>query len=223
MRLMIGVLAVAVMVFLFAARDAMACKGSEVIFEDGFTTMDPAWGEPSNRQSVRDGKFVIEPEAEKLWSAINQANVFGDMDACVKVTIAKSDDVSWGGGLIFWAKGYDDYYYLLINGDGWFAVRRWTNGRALDPVPWRQNAALKKGVGQTNQLRVVTKGNEATVYINDTQVVSFKGQPPQGGGFIGVIGNAPSVWEFSELKVTKPDAAATGSSASPGSGCYPGQ
>jgi hypothetical protein len=83
------------------------------------------------------------------------------------------------------------------------------NQRSLSPVPWRESASIKKGLGQTNELRVVTKGAQATVFINDTQVVSFNGQPPQGGGFIGMIAFSPekatnkNVWEFSDLKVTK--------------------
>ncbi len=177
---------------------------NQILFQDNFSFLDPAWGVESSKLTVKDGKLIIQPEADKLWSAINQANLFEDMDARIKVRIANSNDLNWGGGLIFWAKGYNDYYYLLINGDGWFAVRRWVGGRSLDPVQWRASPSLKKGVGETNQLRLVTKGAEATVYINDTQVVTFKGTPPQGGGFIGVIGNAPSTWEFSDLTVMKP-------------------
>jgi len=86
--------------------------------------------------------------------------------------------------------------------------QRWTNVRTLQPVPWCENTVIKKSVGQTSQLRVMTKGNQATVYINDTEVVTFKGQPPQGGSLIGVKGDSPeksqAVWEFSDLKVTKP-------------------
>ncbi len=93
------------------------------------------------------------------------------MDVRVNVSIAKSDNTSYSGGLVFWAIDYEDYYYLLVSGDGWFAVKHWTNSRVLDPVPWRQSAALKKGVGVSNQLRLVTKGNQATVYINDAEAV----------------------------------------------------
>ncbi|MGH7889507.1 MAG: hypothetical protein ACRENF_03045, partial [Thermodesulfobacteriota bacterium] len=177
---------------------------NQILFQDNFSFLDPAWGVESSKLTVKDGKLIIQPEADKLWSAINQANLFEDIDARIKVRIAKSDDLNWGGGLIFWAKGYDDYYYLLVNGDGWFAVRKWVGGRSLDPVQWRASSSLKKGVGETNQLRLMTKGVEVTVYINNTQVVTFKGNPPQGGGFIGVIGNAPSTWEFSDLIVMKP-------------------
>ncbi len=82
------------------------------------------------------------------------------------------------------------------------------DNRESAAVAWRQNAAVKQGIGQINRLRMVTKGNEATAYINGTEVVTFSGQPPDSGSFIGVFGDSPTnsqnVWEFSDLKVIKP-------------------
>lgn len=196
---------------LSVARSALACKGSQILFQDNFATLDPAWGAPNDKQSIKDGKLIIRPEVNQGWALINQGNIFGDMDACINVTMAKSDDASWGGGLVFWAKDYNNYYVLLATGDGQFSVRRYVNGTSSAAVDWRENSALKKGVGQANQLRVVTKGNQATAYINDTEVVTFNGEPPQGGGFIGVKGNSTGksqiVWEFSNLKITNVSAA----------------
>jgi hypothetical protein len=208
MKKTIVFLAIISIIILVETKSALACKGTQVLYEDNFATLDPAWGTTSEKQSVKDGKLVVQPEVNSSWTVINQGNIFEDMDACVKVTMAKSDDPAWGGGLVFWSKDYNDYYYLLITGDGQFSIKRWVNGRTLTPVDWRENAAIKKGIGEWNQLRVVTKGNQATAYINDTEVITFKGQPPQGGGFVGVRGSstdkAPIVWEFSDLKVTKP-------------------
>ncbi|HXG30832.1 MAG TPA: hypothetical protein VNK81_04235 [Thermodesulfobacteriota bacterium] len=198
----------AIMVFSLA-KNVLACKGTQVLLEDNFATLDPAWGEANANMNVGNGKLVIQPGINSSYVLINQANLFEDMDACVKVTQVKSDDPTYSAGLIFWAKDSGDYYYLLVTGDGWFSVKRWVNQRSLSPVPWRESASIKKGLGQTNELRVVTKGAQATVFINDTQVVSFNGQPPQGGGFIGMIAFSPekatnkNVWEFSDLKVTK--------------------
>jgi hypothetical protein len=97
---------------------------------------------------------------------------------------------------------------LFVTGDGKFYIGRWVNGRYLYPVSSQQNDAIKKGIGQVNQLRVVTKGSQATAYIKDVQVVTFNGQPPQGGGLIGMRGDSPeksqNIWEFSNLKITKP-------------------
>jgi hypothetical protein len=131
------------------------------------------------------------------------------MDLCVNLSLAKSDDPTYSAGPIFWGKDSGDYFYFLVTGDGWFSIKHWVNSRALEPVTWRQSDAIKKGVGQINQLHVMIRGDQAKAYINDTEVVTFKGQPPQGGGFIGLIGFSPSkatnknVWEFSDLKVTK--------------------
>lgn len=211
MRWKIGFAAVVfVMTFMYAEKTALACKGSEVIYEDSFGSLDPAWGEPNVNLSVENGKLVLQPEINKSWTVINQANIFEDMDACVKVSLAKSDNTNYGGGLVFWSKDYSDYYYLMITGDGWFTVKRWVNSRVLEPVPWREHASLKKGLGEVNQIRLVTKGTQATVYLNDTEIVSFKGQPPQGGSFVGFTANSPTdaqnknVWEFTDLKITKP-------------------
>lgn len=180
-------------------------ESSQILFQDNFSTLDPAWG---SNLSVNNGKAVIRPEITMRYLSLNQANIFEDIDASIKVSTAKSDDPSWGGGIAFWATDYNNYYWLAINGNGLFTVQRRVKGRDLQPVPWRENGAVKKGLGEWNHLRVVTKGNQTTIYINKTEVVTFKGQPPQGGGFIGVFGDSPknsqNVWEFSELKVMKP-------------------
>ncbi len=210
MKKRIVFLAYVIIFFLVISKDVFACKGTQVLYEDNFATLDPAWGTLSPNLSINNGKMIVQPDVNKSFTVINQGNILEDIDVCVNVILAKSDDPAWGAsaGLIFWAKDYSDYYYLLVSGNGWFSVNRWVNQRSLRPVPWRENAVIKKGVGQTNQLRVVTKGNQATVYINDTEVISFTGQPAQGGSFIGLTANSPEksqdVWEFSDLKVTKP-------------------
>lgn len=212
MRLKIAVnFIVAVLFLLLANSNVLACKGSQVLFEDNFSTLDPAWGEQNANLSVSNGKLMVKPEVNSSYVLLNQGNIFEDVDTCVKLTQVSSDDPTYSAGLIFWAKDSSDYYYFLATSDGWYTIKRWVNQRSLAPVDWRQTNATKKGLGQTNQLRVVSKGNQATVYLNDAELITFSGQPPQGGGFIGMIAFSPekatnkNVWEFSELKVTKPE------------------
>jgi hypothetical protein len=67
--------------------------------------------------------------------------------------------------------------------------------------------SVKKGLGQPNEMRIVTKGRLATVYVNDTQVASFKGFPPDGGSMVGLFaesGDKPYTWKFSDFSVRKP-------------------
>jgi glucose/mannose transport system substrate-binding protein len=181
-----------------------AVVAGEILFEDNFTNLDPSWGIPGERLSVEDGKLTLKPAPDTTQSILNQANVFDDADIRVEV-ILPAGDASVPGGLIFWAKDHSNFYCLCIDAAGYFKISRYVTDRWLQPVGWSENEAINKGIGQVNKLRVVTKGRQATAYINDKRVATFNGQPPQGGGCVGVSGgspgNAQNTWQFRNLQV----------------------
>ena len=183
MKRKVAILAMAMSVVLVAVT---ACLAANVLFEDKFTSLDPSWGAPGPTMDVKDGKLIITPEKNNILTILNQANVYpNDMEASFAMTFVKVQTPTWGSGLVFWAKDYNEYYALMINTEGFFAVQRGVAGRSLLPVAWRQFDTLKKGEGAENQFKVVTKGNKATISINGKEAVSFSGQPPQGGTLIG--------------------------------------
>lgn len=170
--------------------------------------LDPAWGEPSQIINVKDNKMVMQPPLGMSQNAINQGLIFEDIDLGAKIRIAKGTDPAVEYvGLIFWAEDYDNYYTASLAPDGRFGIVRRVKGRWLYPVSYRKHTAIKSGVGEWNDLHIQTKGNTATLFINGEQVITFKGQPPRGGGMIGMHGESSgasqAVCEFSDLKVTK--------------------
>jgi glucose/mannose transport system substrate-binding protein len=179
-------------------------EAGEILYEDKFANLDPSWGTPGERLGVEDGKLTLKPSSDTTQSILNQANVFTDADISVDI-ILPTGDVSVPGGLIFWAKDLRNFYCLCIDAAGYFKISRYVTDRWLQPVDWIESEAIKKGIGQVNKLRVVTKGHQATAYINDQRVATFNGQPPQGGGCIGVSGgspeNAQNTWQFTNLQV----------------------
>jgi hypothetical protein len=185
------------------------CWAAKVVFEDKFTTLDPAWGSPSAIVNVKDGKLVITPEKNTTQTILNQANVIpNDMEASYSLSFIKATAPTWGSGLVFWAKDYDEYYAVLINAQGWFGVQRHVANRYLLPVAWRESDAIKKGEGVENQVKVVTKGKQATVFINGKEVITLNGQPPEGGSLIGFkAASGPegaNTVAFSSLIVSQP-------------------
>lgn len=201
--------AVLVMVVALALVAAQVCLAAKVLFEDKFATLDPSWGAPSAIMNVKDGKLVITPEKNTTQTILNQANVIpNDMEASYSMTFVKAPAPTWGSGLVFWAKDYDEYYAVLLNAQGWFAVQRHVSNRYLLPVAWRESDAIKKGEGAENQVKVVTKGNQATITINGKEVITLNGQPPQGGGLIGFkAASGPegaNTVAFANLQVTQP-------------------
>jgi hypothetical protein len=200
---------VLVLAVIMAIVAATVCLAANVIFEDKFTSMDPAWGSPSSVISVKDGKFVISPEKNTTQTILNQANVLpNDMDASFSMTFIKASAPTWGSGLVFWAKDYDEYYAVLLNAEGWFGVQRHVANRYLLPVAWRESDVIKKGEGAENQVKVVTKGKNAKIFINGKEVITLNGQPPQGGSLIGFkAASGPegvNTVAFANLQVTQP-------------------
>jgi hypothetical protein len=183
MKSKVAALIMAMAVVLLAVTASLAGK---VLFEDKFTSLDPAWGAPGPIMDAKDGKLVITPQQNTSQTILNQANVFpNDAEASFTMTFIKAPAPTWGSGLVFWAKDYNEYYAVLVNAEGWFAVQRYVAGRYLLPVAWRESDAIKKGEGAANQVKVATKGNKAAISINGKEVISLSGQPPEGGSLIG--------------------------------------
>jgi hypothetical protein len=214
----LGIAAVLSLVFAGALYGADE-QAPKVLFEDNFDTMDPVWGEANDVISVKDHKFIMKPAANTAYTVMNQGQLFDDFDASVNLRQAEGKDPTYGAGLVFWGDGLSNYYYIYASPDGQYVVSRYVNNRRLSPVPWRATDAVKKG-HEVNQLRVVTRGDKATLYINGKELATIKGQPPQGGSFIGMRADSPpqsqDVWEFSDLKVTAPPTTAV--AAQPGVG-----
>jgi glucose/mannose transport system substrate-binding protein len=189
--------------------------GGDILYEDDFTNLDPSWGTPGDILSVKDGKLILKPALNTTQSVLNQSNVFDDADIEVEVTLAAGDPIV-AGGLIFWAKDYTNFYCLCVDANGSFKISHFVTDRWLTPVGWTESGAVNKGVGQVNKLRVVTKGRQATAFINDQQVIAINGQPPQGGGCVGISGGSAqdlqNTWQFASLRVIATAAAAASSS-----------
>jgi hypothetical protein len=72
-----------------------------------------------------------------------------------------------------------------------------------------ETLALKKGVGETNQIELQLKPRDATIIINGTQVQRFKGIQPKDGGVVGVSAtspqDAPATFKFDNFMVSLPE------------------
>ena len=180
-----------------------------VLFEDQFATFDPSWGVSSERIHVDNGKLIINGEPKIAFNYLNQTGVLpNDMEASFTMSFVKAEEPTYGSGLLFWARDYGAWYCLLINPNGWFAVQRFDGGHFILPVPWHESDVIAKGEGRVNQVKVATKGDEATVFINGEKVISFTGFPPQDGSLIGFrVTSGPygsNSVAFSDLKVVQP-------------------
>lgn len=196
------------------AETALACQGSEVLFEDSFETLEPTWGSADDAFFLEDGQLTIMPGYDEYYSALNTMGAYEDIDLCFNLTAIKADpEGNSFAGLIFWAIDYDNYYYVVVTAEQSIGVFRRQRGRVLPQLRWATFDALKPGNGAVNELRVVTLGNTATIYVNGIEYRTIKGQPPSDGQQIGVRATSPrndrAVWGFDDFRITVPVVSST--------------
>ena len=167
---------------------------------------NPGWGKLDANWTPADGKLRVTPLLNSSAVLINHEQGFGDAEISADVLMSKGDNLDQLGGIIFWAKDYNDCYALVISADGKFAVGRKLIGRWINPIAKTGNGVIKTGLGETNKLRVNTEGNHLTAFINGIQVATLAGEPPHGVSFIGLYGESAertrNIWEFTNVTVT---------------------
>lgn len=179
--------------FLASGGAAMAaCKATpESLFEDQFDKLDDAWGNFEN-YDVEDGKLVIHPPAGYNTSTINNSSLYDEVDTCVEMSAETPVQEGSCGSIIFWAVDYDNYYSFQVSTEGQASFWRRQRGRWLSQVSWRDAPGVEKGATVINELRVITSGKTAKLYVNGQLFKEVKGQPPKDGSLIGLLACSPN-------------------------------
>ncbi len=186
---------------------AWACSG-KLLYDDKFDVADPAWG-TGEKFSISNGKATMRPELGKPVWAWNPAFFFGNVEVCVTVTLAEptKEPGKAAAGLMFWIENNKNFFVFMLWADGKFSVERLADNEWTPSVVESTVAdALKQGPGQSNRLRLKLDGQMTTAYINDKEVLRFRGQAPERKSAIGLYAQATTTpappWNFSDLKVT---------------------
>lgn len=191
----------AVVVFLLF-QTAWACPAPD-LFKDDFSTVYSGWkpADPS-LLSTKDGKLTVNVPAKSARPLLYTNDSYDRVEVCVQATPANSAES--GVGIVFWATSYDSYYVFNVSDGKAWVSRQW-NGDWLRPIPMRDFADIKRGVGQTNELRVALGDGQATLYVNDKKFGTLIGNQPEDGGQVGIFAqsNEASSSQFSTFGVSK--------------------
>jgi hypothetical protein len=189
---------------------AFSCEGSTTLYSDDFSAVDPAWGPTGDGMAIEHGVISMSVKPDFGYIVINEADRYEDFDVCVDVVQHHDDPTTAAGSLLFWGIDTDNFYILDVATNGYYRVLRQVNDVWLSPVAWTLTEGLVNPGEEVNRLRVVGRGNVATAFINGTKVVEFRGRPPEGGGYVGIWGDAPvasgAIMEFDNFSVTSADA-----------------
>jgi hypothetical protein len=194
---------------------ASGCTGTAV-FQDGFANPDTnldATMVTSSGLTTEGGKGQIVISQPNLGQTLEYLGAqYGDANVCATFTTPatdKSEDQM--AGLVFWATDYNNYYLVEINPtNGQIEVSQRAGGNWGMSVFSTTSTAVEKGMGKTNTVRVQTKADTATIYVNNQEVNVIYGSAPAGGGLVGfhcesgASATTKDTWEVSGMTVALP-------------------
>lgn len=187
---------------------AMACEGSEILFEDKFEDDAGGWSHKASDE-VKDGSFVFKLPADDMQSNLNVTFTVQDADICAEALWPQGGDQPiLGAGLLFWGEDNRTYYQFGILNNGRFWIARKRDGTWIGTIAANiDSPAIKTSPGAANTLRVDAKGDTLAFYINGTKVRDLRGQAPSAGWRFGISGDnfdkqKEATVLFTSMKVT---------------------
>ena len=90
-------------------------------------------------------------------------------------------------GVSFWGEDADNLYAAdLFPRPGTIGVIRLQKGKLLKPVPVQKNSVIITDPNGESEIDLVVRSNHATLLVNGKKVAEFTGNPPEGGGLVGL-------------------------------------
>ncbi len=160
--------------------------GGDIYLQDDFSNPAGGW----DRVSGTDGVTDYADGAYRMFSALpnyylwaNPGRQFAN-DLRIEVDAIKTtgpDDSVFG--LICRYRNAENYYALVISGEGLAGVVKVQSGRGLELISGESlqaDAHILKGLA-TNRLRADCIGDSLTLYVNGSQVISAADSSHSGG------------------------------------------
>jgi len=192
------------------------CDQLSPTFVDDFKSQTIRWvrlGETSlgSNAYYEDGQMVLLAALENTKWIVAPDRQFTNVAICadVKSPPEANDLGRTAGGLVFWSRpgNMDDVYTASVYPDGSYAIHRKHGGTWSTIGAKRAFSAIRTGLDSENQLTLTLKDSHATLYINGVKAQEFDGDPPSGGGVVGLFSRSEpeqqNEWRFRKIVVAQ--------------------
>ena len=174
LALFISIIAIAALACSFGNGDGGSTGGENILYEDDFSNPDSGWDQYSDSEGYTDydnGTYKIGVNGDTLFYWANPYENFKDVIIEVQAQkISGGDDMQYG--IICRHEDIDNWYALIISGDGFAAIRKRYNGSELEfMTDWAEVSAINTG-NDGNNLRAECIGNQISLYVNGTLAIS---------------------------------------------------
>jgi len=179
---------------LFTAAPSAPAASNNILFQDDFSSTSSGWDQASGDNGstdYADGAYRIYVSSTQYDAWANPGKSF-DANVIIEADVTKTagPDNNDMGVVCRYNKtdGGFNFYYFIISSDGYAIIAKMVNSESsfLTEKMTDVNPAIKTG-NATNHLRADCVGNQLTLYVNGTQMMSVTDSDLTGGGDAGLI------------------------------------
>ncbi|MGB7538034.1 MAG: hypothetical protein WBM17_05815 [Anaerolineales bacterium] len=189
-----------------------ADSSGTILFEDDFSDDSKGWGAVTDEYGTTgfsDGAYIISVADSMSYLLADPDTAGTYTDVSIEVDILASDETPHDMGVICRYQDDDNFYYLIISSDGYYAVGKFKDGEdllvELDEMPADENGVIQTGMA-ANHLRADCVGDTLTLYANGKQLLEVQDSDFSEGG-VGLIAgsydDAPIIVLFDNFIVKK--------------------
>jgi hypothetical protein len=163
----------------------------KTVFQENFLRSSKSnWDIGSSKAMLKNGALFHQDGGISIWA--DQNSTIKDVEFSIDASKSQGSD-NLGFGIIARYTNQNpssndgNYYYLLINGNGEFAMgKQLANQKREDKVGWQQSSTINRGNKSHNFLKIVCYKQKIIGWINEQRVGMFE-DDSFNSGQIGVI------------------------------------
>ena len=147
-----------------------------ILFQDDFSDPDSGWevGDyDTGSVGYKSGAYFVTSagDGNTMWGVANRS--FDDLFIEVDTTqISSPANNNNDYGVVCREQGDGAGYYMLISGDGYYAILVKAAGRDFEPlVDWTQSDIIRQG-NATNHIRAVCDGSTLALFVNGQRLAT---------------------------------------------------
>jgi hypothetical protein len=203
-----------VLILLFLLLTCGCARGAEsLLLQDDFDNPRSGWGAEQGERFERgyeEGEYYIQLHEPNWFAWAHPGERFDDVSVEVDVYLASGSQDSHFGALCRYVD-LDNFYYLAISGDGYYAIFRRVDGGVLEVLTgdgsgMTYSPAVRTD-GQTNRVLAVCQADELALHVNGELLETVADDTyPSGDVGIGAGTGAQGDVrvQFDNFLVTKP-------------------
>lgn len=175
-------------------------SSTQILYSNALTAPAPGWASGPPCVFTSRG-LAVRPAGGQAYICLAPTSLLRDVSVTVTVQ-QTSGPPTHAFGIAFRHATPKNYYFFGINGRGRFIFTTVINDISYTIIPFTPKVVIHTGINATNQLQVIARGHDITLYVNGTPIGQVA-LSTFAGGRVGLRGISDGEVVFRQLSIAR--------------------